>query len=487
MTAEVHAGPIAGLVMSLPKTRVTGWERSYLLGALSLDTVAVVAGTALAVAVRAAAGLGATSTTVSLSLLVPLLWLGGIALAGGYESRFLGEGNEEYRRVALGGLMVISVTLLVLSMLDTDGGRLFSLIALPVAFTATLLGRACLRQWLRLQRASGRFLHRTLLVGSPAQVSAVSALLSRGRGSSYEVVGACVPGVSMLQETSSVPIVGTVDMIRDIVDTMAAGTVAVIPGPDVDGTVVQRLSWALEPTGATLVVSPGLAEVAGPRLTLRPGAGLPFVRIEKPRFGGLRRQVKHALDPVLAAGALVLLAPVLAVIALAVKLDSSGPVLFRQTRVGRLGEPFRICKFRTMTVDAEARKVELMHLNEGSGPLFKLREDPRITRVGKVLRRTSLDELPQLFNVLLGQMSLVGPRPHLPEEVAMFGNDLNRRLLVRPGITGLWQVSGRSDLSHDEAMRLDLSYTDNWTLWLDLVILMRTIGVVLRPSQSGAY
>jgi exopolysaccharide biosynthesis polyprenyl glycosylphosphotransferase len=448
--------------------------------------MAAAAAGAAAYAVTANSGV-TTTLTLAHMLVLPFFWVAGMALAGAYERRFVGHGNEEYRRTALGGLTVTSLMVLLLWAIDPDGARAFALVALPLAIVLSLVARVALRRWLTVQRAIGRFQHRTVLVGSPAQVAGLAARLAQGRDQSFAVVGACVPGVGMLEESSTVPVIGTVDMLVDVINDMDIDTVAVTPGPDMDGALLQRLSWSLEATGATLMVAPGLVEVALPRLAVRPADGVPLLRVEKPRFSGLRRSVKHTIDPILAAGALLLLSPVLAAIALAVKLDSHGPVLFRQTRVGRLGEPFRICKFRTMSVDAEARKLELMHLNEGSGPLFKLREDPRVTRVGKYLRRASLDELPQLFNVLLGQMSLVGPRPHLPEEVESFGNDLNRRLLVRPGITGLWQVSGRSNLSHDEAMRLDLSYTDNWTLGLDLDILLRTVGVLLRPSRSGAY
>jgi exopolysaccharide biosynthesis polyprenyl glycosylphosphotransferase len=261
--------------------------------------------------------------------------------------------------------------------------------------------------------------------------------------------------------------------------------VAVLACPQLDGTALRRLAWELEPTGADLIVAPTLVDVAGPRLSIRPVEGLPLLHVDHPTFTGLRRLLKVGFDRCLAGLALLLLSPLLAVIAVAVKLDSPGPVLFRQLRVGRLGQEFTILKFRSMVADAERRMDEVVQLNQGDGPLFKAHADPRVTRVGAFLRRTSLDELPQLVNVLLGQMSLVGPRPHLAAEVALFGSDMTRRMLVKPGLTGLWQVSGRSDLTWDESVRVDLRYVENWSFMLDVAILWKTLFVVLR--RSGAY
>jgi exopolysaccharide biosynthesis polyprenyl glycosylphosphotransferase len=247
---------------------------------------------------------------------------------------------------------------------------------------------------------------------------------------------------------------------------------------------MHQLAWEVENTGIELVVDPGLMDVSGPRLHVEPVGGLPMLRLTEPRLDGVARLVKAALDRAVAAIAIVLLLPVLLVVAAAVQADG-GPVLFRQVRVGRNGLPFEILKFRSMVVGAERLKGTLLSENDGNGPLFKLRADPRMTRVGAILRRYSLDELPQLFNVLGGSMSLVGPRPPLPEEVATFEDDARRRLLVRPGMTGLWQISGRSDLGWEESVRLDLRYVENWTPALDLVILWRTIWVVLHGH--GAY
>jgi exopolysaccharide biosynthesis polyprenyl glycosylphosphotransferase len=259
----------------------------------------------------------------------------------------------------------------------------------------------------------------------------------------------------------------------------------VLSCPELDGPMLRRLAWELERDDIDLIVSASLVDTAGERITMRPVDGLPMMHVEHPHLTGGRRLVKAVFDVSLAALLLVVLAPVFLAIALLVKLDTGGSVFFRQTRVGRGGEGFKMVKFRTMHVDAEHRLDAIRAHNESSGVLFKIREDPRVTRTGRWLRRYSLDELPQLINVLLGDMSLVGPRPPLPTEVEQYPQDMRRRLVVKPGMTGLWQVSGRSDLGWDESIRLDLQYVENWSLTIDMVILMRTAMVVMRGS--GAY
>jgi exopolysaccharide biosynthesis polyprenyl glycosylphosphotransferase len=262
-------------------------------------------------------------------------------------------------------------------------------------------------------------------------------------------------------------------------------TVALLPSPEWDAAALSRLSWALEKTSAELLLVPAVTEVVGPRMQLRPVEGLPLLHLAPPELRGGRRLTKAVLDRVGAVAGLVLLAPVLLGIALLVKATGPGPVLYRQERVGREGRPFSMLKFRTMVPGADRMVATLGGGNDGNGVLFKLKHDPRVTRVGRVLRRYSLDELPQLFNVVRGEMSLVGPRPPLPAEVERYGFAMRRRFLVKPGLTGLWQISGRSDLSWEESVRADVLYVENWSLAFDLMILWRTLGAVLRGS--GAY
>jgi exopolysaccharide biosynthesis polyprenyl glycosylphosphotransferase len=288
-----------------------------------------------------------------------------------------------------------------------------------------------------------------------------------------------------LLHVNGIPVLGDPDQILEAVDELRAHVVAVVSHPDLSGETLRRLSWALEERGVELVVSPGIVEVAGPRLSIRPVAGLSLLHLERPAIVGARRLVKAIFDRTVASLLILFSSPLLLLVAAAVRVTSPGPVLFRQTRVGVDGREFEILKFRSMVVDAEARRQELQAMSDGNRVLFKMRSDPRLTRIGGFLRRFSLDELPQLFNVLSGEMSLVGPRPPLPEEVAGYDGDATRRLKVRPGLTGLWQVSGRSDLSWEESLRLDLRYVDNWSMSWDLAILWRTARAVLKGS--GAY
>jgi exopolysaccharide biosynthesis polyprenyl glycosylphosphotransferase len=270
------------------------------------------------------------------------------------------------------------------------------------------------------------------------------------------------------------------------VEAVGADTVAVATGPGMSPEVLRQLSWELEGTGIELVVAPGLLDVAGPRISVRPVAGLPLLHVEEPELSGPRQVLKATVEWLFATVAFIVILPILALLALIIRLDSPGAPLFRQTRVGRHGRDFTVYKLRTMHADAESLLESLRDQNEAAdGLLFKIREDPRVTRVGKVLRRWSLDELPQLWNVVRGDMALVGPRPPLPGEVSQYGPEVARRLLVRPGITGLWQVSGRSNLSWDDSVRLDLYYVENWSLALDAMIVWKTFFAVFR--RDGAY
>jgi exopolysaccharide biosynthesis polyprenyl glycosylphosphotransferase len=286
---------------------------------------------------------------------------------------------------------------------------------------------------------------------------------------------------------AGVPVFGglAVDDVVEAVRGSRADTVAVLSSSELDGAMLRQIAWGLEKTGTDLCVAPALLDVAGPRTSIRPIAGLTLLHVDHPQLSGPRQVLKDLFDRTAAAAALIVLAPLMTAIALAIRSAGAGPVLFTQTRVGKDGRTFKIYKFRTMVVDAEKLIAELRAKNEHDGVLFKMREDPRITRVGARLRKWSLDELPQLFNILLGEMSLVGPRPALPDETARYAAHVHRRLAVRPGLTGLWQVSGRSDLSWEESVRLDLRYVENWSFALDLQILWKTFSVIFRGS--GAY
>jgi exopolysaccharide biosynthesis polyprenyl glycosylphosphotransferase len=338
------------------------------------------------------------------------------------------------------------------------------------------------------QRASGHYMLDLVVVGGEYSVTDLVTQLRGEPHNGLRVVGACLPAgcTGELLEPLGVPVLGGLDDVAVIARESGVDTVAVTSCPEMYGARLRRLAWDLEGTDIDLVVAPGLIEVAGPRLHIRPVSGLPLLHVEEPEFAGARRVIKSAVDRTAAGLLALLLCPLLLVIGLAIRLTSRGPAFFRQTRIGKDGREFTMVKFRTMVVDAEARRAALADQNErGEGLLFKIRNDPRVTPVGRFLRKYSLDELPQVINVLTGRMSLVGPRPPLPEEVALYGEDVRRRLLVKPGVTGLWQISGRSDLSWDESVRLDLRYVENWSLTLDLMILWKTAFAVVRGA--GAY
>jgi exopolysaccharide biosynthesis polyprenyl glycosylphosphotransferase len=300
-----------------------------------------------------------------------------------------------------------------------------------------------------------------------------------------DIVAACLPESEQSEDVGGVPIFGGMDDVVSVVRRVGSDTVTVLTCPEFDGIALRRLGWALEKTDTQLIVASALMDVAGPRTTIQPIAGLPLLHVDHPELTGARRLIKSIFDKVVAGLALLLLAPVLLAVAAIVWLTSEGPVFFIQVRIGRGGEEFRMLKFRTMVVEAEQLRAELVRQQGGDGVIFKMRDDPRITRIGGWLRRYSLDELPQLINIVRGDMSLVGPRPPLPNEVEQYGEDVYRRLVVKPGLTGLWQVSGRSDLPWEEAVRLDLRYIENWSLVLDMQILWKTVAAVTRGS--GAY
>lgn len=483
LTIASPAG-IAEAARSLSIQRWT-WERRYVVLALSVDITVSLLGVACgAVASRLWLGFSATPAPPILAGMIAL-WIAAVAMAGGYQKRFVGHGNVESHRIFLAMLMLAAGIGFVSWLTQVDVPRSFVLVSLPITAIGTSLGR-CLLQRIACGHAGCQFLlQRTLLVGTPEAVERLSTILRRSTHHSYQLMGACVFTDPQSPTSCSLPVFGDLDSIRSVVSTQHIDTVVLAAESGFSSSAIRHLAWRLEGTGASIVIAPGVSEVSGSRVAVRPVNGLLFLYVEQPCFRGLRHRAKEVGEPLLAGVGLVLLAPVLAVIALLIKLDSPGPVFFRQSRIGLLGRSFQIIKYRTMVADAEARKSELLGKSQSNGPLFKIEHDPRITRVGALLRKTSLDELPQLFNVLRGEMSLVGPRPHLPEELAQFGQDSSRRLLVKPGMTGIWQVSGRSDLPHDDAMRLDLSYVDNWSLHTDASIICRTLAVIV--DRHGAY
>ena len=422
------------------------------------------------------------------SLALPILWVLAVLISRAYENRFLASSAEEYRRVINAAVGLVAGIAVVSYLMKTEFARGYVVLALPCCMVISLIGRYTARRRLRRARQQGKYLQDVLVVGHEWAVLDLVAELRRNPDSGLNVVGACVPGGRGSRQMSDmeVPVIGDLNQVVESVKRVGADVLAVTTCVEFGGPELRRVCWALENSDVEIVVAPALIEVAGPRLHIRPVAKLPLLHVEKPELTGARRVIKNVFDRSAALAALLFFSPLLIGVALAIRLTSRGPALFRQTRVGSQGKPFTIYKYRSMYADAEERLNSLQALNERrEGLLFKIKNDPRVTPIGRILRRYSIDELPQLINVLKGDMSLVGPRPPLPVEVAQYSDDVRRRLLVRPGVTGLWQVSGRSDLEWVESVRLDLRYVENWSLIYDFEILWKTFYAVLRGA--GAY
>ncbi len=488
IAATVIGSPLAAPSFTVRST----WRSRYVSGLVINDLIVGFAAAVIALGVRFGAASNAPYNHhyVWVTVAFPFAWLIALTANRSYELRRLFVGNDEYERVLRSGLGLTAALAIATFSFDYRIARGYVIIAIPLATVSSICGRYVFRQRLHRHWGRGERLHRVILVGHEHAVLETARRLRRERYHGMGVVGACLPdGVGGVQHPSSglPPIYGDFDMVAEAVSRAAADTVIVLSCPEIDGAAVRRLAWRLERDDIDLIMASALVDTAGDRTTIRPVDGLPLLHVEHPRLKGARRAAKEVFDRVLALMLVILAAPLLIAIAMAIRLGPKGrgPAIFRQERVGKGGRPFVIYKFRTMYVDAEARLAELRQLNDGDGTLFKMRVDPRVTPVGRVLRRLSLDEIPQLLNVLKGDMSLVGPRPPLQREVAEYPDDMRRRLVVKPGLTGLWQVSGRSDLSWEESIRLDLSYVENWSLSLDLAILARTLIAVMR--QSGAY
>jgi exopolysaccharide biosynthesis polyprenyl glycosylphosphotransferase len=473
----------SGKVERRSARRLSTWTRDYLRGVALVDFGCAVTGVFVAAQVRFAGDV--TPHYLALSLVLPVLWIAALWLAGAYDVRFIGIGSDEFRRVLNAGVSLTAAVAIFSYAINIEVSRGYVVIALPSVTLIDLVARYAARKRLVRRRMHGKCMHSVVAVGHELAVADLVTELGRDGYHGLNVVGACVVQPGELDELAGVPVYGGLDDITAAVKAFGADTVAVTACPEMDGVRLRGLAWELEKTGTDLCVSPALLDVAGPRTTIRPTAGLTLLHVDHPQLAGFRLVLKGLFDRCAAGAALVMLAPLMTILASAVWLHDRGPALFTQVRVGKDGHAFRIYKFRTMVVDAEQRRVQLQASNDSDGVLFKLRRDPRVTPLGARLRRWSIDELPQLFNVFLGHMSLVGPRPALPDEADKYAEHVRRRLVVKPGLTGLWQVSGRSDLSWEESVRLDLRYVENWSFALDLQIMWKTISVLVRGS--GAY
>lgn len=474
----------------------TGWTQRYARRLAIVDAAVVLWATVGALLVR----FGVPQTErlsvagqpyVVLSLVLAGAWWAMLALRGSREAPVLGHGTEEYKRVVSASLILFGLVAIISYALQIDTARGYVGVALPSGLVMLLISRFIVRRLLHIERSHGKSSLRVLVVGSTSGVQHLADSLRAQPMAGYIPVGAYLPGVeedAITSGTLDLPIAGrAIEADEIIADIRAFGpdAVALSSSMQLAPETIRALGWALADLDVRLIMAPALTDVAGPRIHTQPVAGLPLIHVSTPNLEKGQRFVKRTVDIVGSSVLIVALSPVLVLIALLVRLGSQGPVLFQQERVGTAGQHFQMFKFRSMVIDAEARLETLRENHEGNEVLFKLKNDPRVTRVGRVLRKFSLDELPQLFNVLGGSMSLVGPRPPLAAEVERYDIRAHRRLLVRPGMTGLWQVSGRSLLSWDETVRLDLYYVENWSFLGDLTILLRTFKAV--AGRHGAF
>lgn len=471
------------------------WERRYARALVGSDVflLAIVLTAVLILAphpsIVVSERLGVSVPVLAIGAVIGAVIIALLSLTGSRAPRVVGVGSQEYRAIVQASLLTFMSVALLAYILGIDGLHFILVYGLVATTLVLVTARWVWRKWLVSQRRQGKMSNRVLLVGSEESVASTARDLRRTPAAGLFVVGACTPSgrVADVIPGTDIAVSGSVDNVIHALQRVDADTVLITSANELSTSTVRSLSWQLEPGRQHLIVAPSLTDIGGPRLHARPVAGLPLVHVETPRYAGGKLHVKRTFDVVAAGALIVLLAPVLLVVALAVRTSSPGGVFFRQERIGLSGEKFNMLKFRSMYVDAEERLLELstVERDRGNDVMFKMKDDPRVTNVGKVLRRFSLDELPQLFNVVLGDMALVGPRPPLDREVKQYADTVHRRFLVKPGITGLWQVSGRSDLTWDETVRLDLFYVENWTLTGDLTILLKTVRAVLK--SEGAY
>ena len=427
-------------------------------------------------------------TYMVLSIILILGWMGALSLVGIHDDRNIGSGLAEYKSIVDATIRLFGTVAIIDLLFKVDLSRGYLLISFPLGLVLLLSSRWLWNQWLRSMRAKGECLHRAVIVGESFKSQHVANQIGRDPSAGFAIVGIAtdsVRGVASSDETVFLTDFSSRSVIA-IVDDVEADSIILTSGDKLAPEGLRELGWAAAERGLELIVAPALTDVAGPRIHTRPVAGLPLIHIDYPEISGLNYWVKRTFDVVGSVLLLAVLSPLLLLVSLAIKVTSSGPVFFAHERVGQDGKPFLMLKFRSMVVNADAQLKELLE-EQGTAdkPLFKVENDPRITPIGRLIRRYSIDELPQLFNSLMGSMTLVGPRPQVAEEVALYNDAAFRRLMVKPGLTGLWQVSGRSDLSWEDAIRLDLYYVENWSLTGDLMILLKTFKAVLK--RDGAY
>lgn len=469
------------------------WQRSYAVRLFFTDILVVVAAVfgahyfwfgdeSIDLAAQDAPAIG--YTTISFFLVGA--WMVVLDVFATRDHKVIGSGTLEYKRVADATIWLFGLFAIIAFLFKIELARGYFLTALPVGMALLFISRWAWRQWLRRQQESEQFVSRALLMGERLKSAHVAKTIKRTPGTGLLLVGALTRAGTMAKgPVEGIEVLGGYSDLLNAVDAARADTVILTGADEISPDDMRRIGWELEARNIELIVAPALTDIAGPRIHARPVAGLPLIHVSYPTLEGAKRVYKRAFD-IFGSGLLILLgSPVLIAVAVAVKRSGPGDILYRQVRIGRRGKEFGMLKFRSMVQDADDQLESLLDAQGTSDtPLFKVTNDPRITPVGKFLRKYSLDEIPQLFNVFFGEMSLVGPRPQRAAEVALYDDAAHRRLIMKPGMSGLWQVSGRSNLSWDDSIRLDLYYVENWSLTADIVILFRTVRAVVTPEGA---
>ncbi|CEH02900.1 Putative undecaprenyl-phosphate sugar phosphotransferase [Propionibacterium freudenreichii] len=472
------------------ETREPAWGKAYRRILVSSDFLAIAIAVLVSMAlmtpsgqaVIGASGLGLPYVAVAATLGV--VWLFALEAGGSRNPWITGAGVEEYMRVIKISLYVFGGIAIASYILKAQFARSLFIALLPIGLLLLLFGRWLARTWLSTSRSHGKNLTSCAVVGPSAQVERVVADLKRHTDAGLKPLGVClVDNQDEPTVVNGIPSYSASQLLGTASSTTFDAVIATEGLPD---QYLRKLAWNLEGSATSLVVTPRVMDIVGPRAHYTDAPGVSLIHVDIPTFSGWKYAVKRAFDIIVSVIALILLSPVFLITAVLIKREDGGPVIFRQQRVGQNGEPFTIHKFRSMSVNAESKIQKLIDEAGGHALFFKLDHDPRMTKIGATLRKYSIDELPQFWTVLKGHMSVVGPRPQMAREVAEYTPAYKRRLLTKPGITGLWQICGRSDLSPDEGMRLDLRYVENWSPISDIIIVAKTITTILKPG-NGAY
>ena len=462
------------------------WQTGYLVRLLITDVAVITAAVVLAQRVRLGDGFDSDELGSLYSVAFALLWLAALSIFQTRTPRVLGAGLDEYRRVVSATFWVFGLVAITALLLKLDPSRGYLAVALPSGTLGLLVGRWLWRAQMIRRRSRGDWQNPLLVIGDREAVITLVFDLLHNNDHFYQVVGVGIydntPSGDVLEvEGVPIPILGDEKQALATLGKSAANTVAIAGVERFGARALRNLLWDLKSQDIDLLISP-----TSTRLMMQPIPGCSLLLVEPPHYGEAKRFHKRAFDVCFASAGLILAVPLLLIAAIAIKLTSRGPVFYAAERIGLDGRPFTMLKLRTMVDNADELLADLADQNESpGGVLFKMHDDPRVTPIGRLLRRFSVDEVPQFINVVKGDMSVVGPRPPLQREVASYDGEVRRRLLVRPGVTGLWQVSGRSDLNWDKSVGLDLSYVENWSMGTDLVIILKTFRAVL--GRRGAY